>query len=279
MVVKIRDIKIGDGNPIVLIAGPCVIEGKEICFGIAEKLKEIAGRLDIGFIFKSSYDKSNRSSITSHRGPGLEDGIKVLEFIKEKLDIPVTSDVHCKSEIDLAGKVLDVIQIPAYLCRQTDLILEAAKTRKVVNVKKGQFMAPWDMKNVVEKVKSTGNNRILLTERGTSFGYNNLVVDMRSIPEMRKLGVPVIFDATHSVQLPAGEGVSSGGDAGMIPYLARAAAGCGVDGIFMEVHENPDRALCDGPNMVKLENVEEMLKQIIQIDMVVKKRNATVSRK
>jgi 2-dehydro-3-deoxyphosphooctonate aldolase (KDO 8-P synthase) len=266
--IKTGDIVIGRGSPLVLISGPCVIENYETTREIAGILKEITSKLEMPFIFKASYDKANRTSISAFRGPGLNDGLRVLKDIKEELGIPVLSDVHRISEIPAAARVLDIIQIPAFLCRQTDVIIEVAKTGKPVNVKKGQFLAPWDIANVAEKIISAGNRRILITERGTMFGYNNLVVDFRSFMIMRKIGYPVIFDATHSVQLPGGAGASSGGQREYAPMLARAAAAAGVDGIFMEVHSNPDKALCDGPNSLKLDTIDELLPQLKSIHTI-----------
>jgi 2-dehydro-3-deoxyphosphooctonate aldolase (KDO 8-P synthase) len=264
-IIKIDNISIGRGSQLVLISGPCVIENYEMTYEIASFLKELTRNLDIPFIFKASYDKANRTSIDSFRGPGLAEGLDILERIKTELGIMVISDVHGIDEIDDAARVLDIIQIPAFLCRQTDFILKVAETGKPINVKKGQFLSPWDVKNIVDKVTSTGNRRILLTERGTMFGYNNLVVDFRGIKIMQDMGYPVIFDATHSIQLPGGAGKSSGGQREFAPILARAAVAAGVDGIFMEVHPEPDRALCDGPNSLKLDTLEELLLQLIAI--------------
>jgi len=266
--IQTGDIVIGRGSPLVLVSGPCVIEDYETTREIAGTLKEITSKLEIPFIFKASYDKANRTSIAAFRGPGLNDGLRVLKEIKEELGIPILSDVHRISEIPAAARILDIIQIPAFLCRQTDVIIEVAKTGKPVNIKKGQFLAPWDMANVVEKITSAGNHRILITERGTMFGYNNLVVDFRGFMIMRKIGYPVIFDATHSVQLPGGAGASSGGQREYAPVLARAAAAAGVDGIFMEVHSNPDKALCDGPNSLKLDTISELLSQLKSIHAI-----------
>jgi len=266
--IKTGDIVIGRGSPLVLISGPCVIENYETTREIAGILKEITSKLEIPFIFKASYDKANRTSVTAFRGPGLNDGLRVLKDIKEELGIPILSDVHRISEISAAARVLDIIQIPAFLCRQTDVVIEVAKTGKPVNVKKGQFLAPWDIANVTEKIISAGNRRILITERGTMFGYNNLIVDFRSFMIIRKIGYPVIFDATHSVQLPGGAGASSGGQREYAPMLARAAAAAGVDGIFMEVHSNPDEALCDGPNSLKLDTIDELLSQLKSIHTI-----------
>jgi 2-dehydro-3-deoxyphosphooctonate aldolase (KDO 8-P synthase) len=259
---NINDITIGGPAPFVLIAGPCVIEDERSAYALAAFLKDVTGKLDIPFIFKASYDKANRTAITSFRGPGMEKGLKTLSFIREDLGIPVTSDVHRVSEVEAAAQVLDIIQIPAFLCRQTDLVVAAARTGKPVNIKKGQFLAPWDMKNAVEKALSTGNNRILLTERGAMFGYNSLVTDFRSIKIMQETGCPVIFDATHSVQMPGGAGSASSGERRFAPILARAAVAVGVDGVFIEVHENPDQALSDGPNAMKTEDMEGLLRQL-----------------
>jgi 2-dehydro-3-deoxyphosphooctonate aldolase (KDO 8-P synthase) len=261
-IVKAGNILIGQGSQLILISGPCVIENYDTTFQIASFLKELTARLDIPFIFKASYDKANRSSINSFRGPGLTNGLKILDRIRSELDLTIISDVHRISEIDDAASVLDVIQIPAFLCRQTDFIKEVAETGKPINIKKGQFLAPWDIKNVVEKVTAAGNNQILLTERGTMFGYNNLVVDFRGIKIMHETGWPVIFDATHSVQLPGGAGKSSGGQREYAPTLAIAAVAAGVDGIFMEVHPDPDKALCDGPNSLKLDSLYGLLNQL-----------------
>ena len=267
--IKIGKIKIGGTNPLALIAGPCVIESEESAIKHAKILKEITGRLGIPFIYKSSYDKANRTSIDSYRGPGLEKGLKILNRIKEECGIPVLSDVHCKEDVKAAAKVLDIIQIPAFLSRQTDLILAAAKTGRVVNIKKAQFLAPWDMKHVIKKIESAGNKDILLTERGSSFGYNNLVSDFRSILIMKEFGYPVMYDATHSVQTPAGLGEKSGGESKFIPYLSMAAITCGADGIFIETHENPAKALSDGPNMVALSDLERMLLKLKKIEKAI----------
>ncbi|MBW2608028.1 MAG: 3-deoxy-8-phosphooctulonate synthase [Deltaproteobacteria bacterium] len=261
-VVKIDDIFIGQGYPLVLISGPCVIEGYDTTFEIASFLKELTQKLDIPFIFKTSYDKANRTSINSFRGPGIVDGLNILKRIKSELGIKILSDVHRINEVADAAPILDIIQIPAFLCRQTDFIIEVAKTGKPVNIKKGQFLAPWDIVNVVEKVTSTGNNQVLLTDRGTMFGYNNLVADFRSIKIMQDTGWPVIFDATHSIQLPGGAGTSSGGQREFAPILAKAAVAAGADGIFMEVHTDPDKALCDGPNSLKIDTLFELLPQL-----------------
>jgi 2-dehydro-3-deoxyphosphooctonate aldolase (KDO 8-P synthase) len=268
--VCIGAIIIGGHNPLILIAGPCVIEGEEFTISLAWKLKEISADVGIPLIFKASYDKANRTSISSFRGPGLKEGLRILKRVKEEVGVPILSDVHRISEVSRAAEVLDIVQIPAFLCRQTDLLVEAGRMGRPINVKKGQFLSPWDMVHVVEKITSTGNNQILLTERGTSFGYNNLISDMRSLPIMRDLGYPVIFDATHSVQLPGGAGKTSGGRKEFISYLARAAVGAGADGVFLEVHPNPEQALSDGANSLALENLHSLLKQLIAIDQIVK---------
>jgi 2-dehydro-3-deoxyphosphooctonate aldolase (KDO 8-P synthase) len=268
--VHIGEITIGGGAPLVLIAGPCVIEGEEFTLSVATRLQEVSRELSIPLIFKASYDKANRTSISSDRGPGLEEGLKILQRVKEEVGLPIISDVHQVSEVPRAAETLDVIQIPAFLCRQTDLVVEAAKTGKPINIKKGQFLAPWDMAHVVEKIISTGNEQILLTERGTSFGYNNLVSDMKALPIMRGLGYPVVFDATHSVQLPGGAGKTSGGDREFIPSLSRAAVGAGVDGVFLEVHPEPELALSDGANSLELDALSLLLKQLMAIDRIVK---------
>jgi 2-dehydro-3-deoxyphosphooctonate aldolase (KDO 8-P synthase) len=260
----------GNNKPFVLFAGPCAIESEERVLKLAEGIKEITEKLNIPYVFKSSYDKANRSSIDSYRGPGIEKGLKILQKVKREFNLPVISDVHTGEQAKIAADVLDVIQIPAFLCRQTDLVTAVGKTNKIVNVKKGQFLAPWDIDQVIKKIESTGNKKILLTERGVTFGYNNLVVDMRSLPRMRKTGYPVVFDATHSVQLPGGAGDSSDGDREYVPYLTRAAVGAGIDALFLEVHDQPEEALSDGANMVRLENLEKILKQAQAIDKLVK---------
>ena len=266
--VRVEGIVIGPNHPLVLIAGPCVIEEEASTLRMAERLKEVADSIPMPLIFKSSYDKANRSSLGSFRGPGIEKGLKILEKIKGELKIPVLSDVHSVEEAKEASCVLDILQIPAFLCRQTDLLVAAARTGKPMNIKKGQFLAPWEMRNVVEKVESAGNTAILLTERGTSFGYNNLVVDFRSLPILASLGYPVIFDATHSVQLPGGLGSSSGGQRQFVAALARAAAAVGCDGLFVEVHEDPDQAPCDGPNMVRIQDLASILRPVMAIRQV-----------
>jgi 2-dehydro-3-deoxyphosphooctonate aldolase (KDO 8-P synthase) len=268
--VRIADKKFGGTNPLLIIAGPCVIESEDIVFFTAGKLKEFCTGLGLPLLFKSSYDKANRTSLSSFRGPGLEKGLQILSDVRSKFDIPVISDVHSIEEAKYAAEVLDVLQIPAFLCRQTDLIIAASNTGKSVNIKKGQFLAPWDVKNIIEKFTSTGNQNISITERGTSFGYNNLVVDFRGFPIMRSFGYPVIFDITHSLQLPGGMGKSSDGQREFAGYLANAAAAVGVDGLFMEVHPEPRRAMCDGPNMIKLDDLQEILKTVKAIDGLVK---------
>lgn len=268
--IVIGGVRIGGTNPLALIAGPCVIESESATLETAERLKKITADLGVPFIFKSSYDKANRSSVRSYRGPGLREGLKVLARVKHELDLPLLSDIHRFEEITPAAEVLDVIQIPAFLSRQTDLLVEVAKTGRVVNIKKGQFLAPWDIKNAIEKAESTGNRNILITERGVSFGYNNLIVDFRSLPMMRGLGYPVVFDATHSVQLPGGAGTASSGDRQYVAPLTRAAVATGVDALFMEVHACPDKALCDGPNMMSLDELPDLLRQAQEIDRIVK---------
>jgi len=269
--VTIGEIDIGFNAPLVLIAGPCVIEDPETTFTIASHLKEVTDQLGIPFIFKSSYDKANRTALSSYRGPGLGEGLKILDRIRRELGLTVISDVHRIQEVDRAAEVLDVIQIPAFLCRQTDFVLAVGSTGKPVNVKKGQFLAPWDMQHVIDKITSTGNHRLLLTDRGTMFGYNNLVADFRSIRIMQDLGWPVIFDATHSVQLPGGAGASSGGQRQFAPVLARAGVAAGADGIFLEVHSHPDQALCDGPNSLDLQSLPDLLDQLRTIHDLVSK--------
>ncbi len=259
------DLTIGEDSPFTLIAGPCVIESEEFTLKMAEAISRVCQKLNIQFIFKSSFDKANRTSVNSFRGQSIEKGLSTLKRVKEQLGIPVLTDIHESQQAERVAAVVDVLQIPAYLCRQTDLLLAAAATGKAVNVKKGQFLAPWDMKHVVQKLEAGGAKNILLTERGTSFGYNALVVDFRGLPQMRELGRPVVFDATHSVQMPGGKGAVSGGQRHFVPYLARAAAAIGIDALFMEVHEDPDNALSDGPNMIPLSDLEAVLTQIISV--------------
>jgi 2-dehydro-3-deoxyphosphooctonate aldolase (KDO 8-P synthase) len=270
--VKINDKVIFGGNkPLVLIAGPCVIESPSGTLKIAEAIQKITSKLRIPFVFKASFDKANRTSIKSFRGPGLYEGLKVLSQIKTKLGVPILSDVHDINQAEMAGEILDIIQVPAFLCRQTDLILAAAKTGKTVNVKKGQFMAPSDVSGIVKKMQEAGNHNLLLTERGVSFGYNNLISDFRSLPVMRSFGYPVVFDATHSVQKPGGLGHASGGENQYIPLLARCAVAAGVDAIFLETHPDPAKALSDGPNTLPLKNLENLLKDLIAINRITAK--------
>ncbi len=268
--IHFKSITLGGDKPIVLIAGPCVIESEGSTLETAARLKQIAADIGMPFVFKSSFDKANRSSLKSFRGPGLKEGLRILGRVGRELDLPLLSDVHRFEEIGPAAEVLDIMQIPAFLCRQTDFVIDVAKTNRVVNIKKGQFLAPWDIKNTVLKASSTGNGKIIITERGVSFGYNNLVADMRSLPIMREFGYPVVFDATHSVQLPGAGGTASSGDRRFVPHLARAAAAAGIDALFMEVHACPDKALCDGPNMLGLDELPELLKQVRDIDRIVK---------
>lgn len=263
--VDIGSFKAGQGQPPFLIAGPCVIESEQLVMETAARIAEITKSLGIPFIFKSSFDKANRTSIKSFRGPGIEKGMAVLKKVRDQIGCPILTDVHTEEQATEAGKVVDVLQIPAFLCRQTDLLIAAADTGKVVNVKKGQFLSPAEMGNAVKKVEECGSRRILLTERGSSFGYNNLIVDMRSFPILRSFGYPVVFDATHSVQLPGGGGTKSSGQREFVEPLACAAAGAGVDGFFMEVHPNPDEALSDGPNMVPLHQLKSLLERVLRI--------------
>jgi len=266
-------IKIGGSNPLFLIGGPCVIESEDHALFIAKAIKNVCEKLKIPFIFKASYDKANRSSIISYRGPGLKSGLDILQTVKEECNLPVLSDVHETNQIEKAAQVLDIIQIPAFLCRQTDLILEAAKTQKPINIKKGQFLSPQEMKNVVEKALSQNNENIILTERGTCFGYNNLVFDTRSIPVMKKWGFPVVIDVSHSVQKPGGEKISSGGDSEFIPYIAKAGVSVGADGIFLEVHENPPEALSDKHNSLKLNELHNILTTLLRIKKAIDMNN------
>lgn len=265
---KIKEIY--DTKNFMLIAGPCVIESEENVMYVAEKMKEITDKLEIDYYFKSSFDKANRTSIHSYRGPGLKKGLEILQKVKDKYGLKIATDIHEPYQAEEAAKVADIIQIPAFLCRQTDLLVAAAKTGKIINVKKAQFLAPWDMKNVVGKLEDSGNKDILLCERGTTFGYNNLVVDMTGIVEMKKFGYPVVFDATHSVQKPGGKGNATGGNREYVEYLAKAAMAVGADALFMEVHPDPDNALSDGPNMVKLDEMEDLLKKLIKIKNAIK---------
>lgn len=269
--INIGKVQIGGGSPFVLIAGPCVIESRQSALRIALAIKKIAAKVKVPFIFKASYDKANRTSVNSFRGPGLERGLEILREIKTKVRVPILSDIHSVQDVDRAANVLDVLQIPAFLCRQTDLLIAAGKTKKVVNIKKGQFLAPADMKQVIKKIEHTGNKKILLTERGTSFGYNNLVTDFRSLAIMGQTGYPVVFDATHSVQQPGGLGTVSGGNSEYVPLLSRCGVAAGCDAVFMEVHPNPKKALSDGPNMLVLNKLEKLLVDLKAIDKIVKR--------
>lgn len=264
-------VKCGGENPLLIIAGPCSIESEDLVMKIAEKMKAITEKLKLPFVFKSSFDKANRTSINSWRGPGLEDGLKILEKVKTTFDVPILTDIHEASQANAIAQVCDIIQIPAFLCRQTDLLVAAAKTNKIVNIKKGQFLAPWDMKNAVTKIEEAGSQKCMLTERGTSFGYNTLVVDMTSLPIMRSFGYPVIMDTTHCVQQPGGQGTITGGKREMIPYLMRAAVATGVDGLFLEVHPEPEKGLSDSTTMLHLDGVEELLKMAKDIDAIIPK--------
>ncbi len=265
-----QDVCIGGGAPIALIAGPCAIESRQHALEMAHALKDATAAIGMSLVYKSSYDKANRTSVNSYRGPGLEAGLAILQCVRDEVGVPVLSDVHEVEQVAVAAEVLDVLQIPAFLCRQTDLLLAAGRTGKVVNVKKGQFLAPWDMQHVAAKITSTGNHHLLLTERGASFGYNNLVTDMRSLAILRTFGYPVVFDATHSVQLPGGAGGVSSGQREFVPALTRAAVGIGIDALFMEVHADPDRAPSDGPNMLKLADLPALLGQVQAIDAIVR---------
>ncbi len=268
--VAVGPVCFGGSKQLVLIAGPCAIEDENLTLRIAEGLKEITRKLNCELIFKASYDKANRTSVTSFRGLGVERGLRVLERVNKEFELPIISDVHDVSQVAAAAEVLDILQIPAFLCRQTDLLVAVGRTGKPVNLKKGQFLAPWDVEHGIKKIESTGNENILLTERGASFGYNNLVTDMRSLVIMREMGYPVVFDATHSVQLPGGAGGVSSGQRQYVGALSRAAAATGIDGLFWEVHEDPDRALCDGANSLPLAQVKTMLQQILEFDAIFK---------
>lgn len=268
-----QKVRIGGSQPLFLIGGPCVIESEKHTLSLAKEIKRVCQELQIPLIFKASYDKANRSSIKSYRGPGLESGLEILRAVKEECSVPVLSDVHETSQIEKAAQVLDVIQIPAFLCRQTDLVLEAARTQKAINLKKGQFLSPREMENVVEKALSQNNENIILTERGTCFGYNNLVLDIRSIPTMKEWGFPVVIDASHSVQRPGGEKTSSGGEAEFIPYIARAGISAGADGVFLEVHENPPAALSDKFNSLKINKLKDFLATLLRIKKAIDRNN------
>lgn len=269
--VILKDYKIGStGNPLAVLAGPCVIESLDLCREVASTASAVCKELGLSYVFKASFDKANRSSGSSFRGHGLDEGLEILSQIKKEFNIPVVTDIHETWQAKPAAEVVDILQIPAFLCRQTDLLLAAAETGRVVNVKKGQFLAPWDMKNIVEKVVSAGNDRLMLTERGASFGYNTLVVDMKSLPIMRSYGYPVVFDATHSVQQPGGLGTASGGQREYIPHLLRAAVAVGIDALFIEVHPEPEKALSDAATMMRLADLKMMLQQAVAIDKIVK---------
>jgi 2-dehydro-3-deoxyphosphooctonate aldolase (KDO 8-P synthase) len=273
--IPIGALRIGAGEPLVLIAGPCIIESEGHAMKMAERLTKIAAKAKVPLVFKASYDKANRSSLRSFRGPGLTDGLEILRKIKARFRMPVLTDIHEPDQARAAAEVCDVLQVPAFLSRQTDLLTAAGKTGRVVNLKKGQFLSPWEMANAVAKVKSTGNNKVIITERGVSFGYNNLVVDMRSFPILAKTGCPVIFDVTHSVQLPGGQGRASGGQPEFIEPLARAGTAVGVDGIFLEVHERPERALSDGSNALRLDRLPELLAKLKPISKLVRSWSAS----
>lgn len=264
--VMVKNIPLGNSRPLVLIAGPCVIESQTLCLDTAKRIKDITVKLGIPYIFKSSFDKANRTSVDSYRGPGIKKGLEVLNKVKQQIKVPVLSDVHCAKDMQEAAKVLDIIQIPAFLSRQTDIIVSAAKTGKVVNIKKGQFLAPWDILPIIKKIESVGNKKIIITERGVSFGYNNLVTDFRALQIMRDFGYPVIYDATHSIQIPGGKGTCSGGERKFVDGLSRSAVAFGCDGLFLEVHPDPDKAPCDGANMINLKDLERLLKQIKKIE-------------
>lgn len=267
--VALNNFKIGE-DKLTILAGPCAIESKDILFKTAEYLKKLTAELDINFVFKSSYDKANRSSINSYRGLGMEKGLELLAEVKKEFNLPIVTDIHNPNEAQIAAQVADIIQIPAFLCRQTDLLVAAAKTNKIINIKKGQFLAPAQMKSIANKVKESGNDKITITDRGVTFGYNNLVSDMRAIPIIQDMGYPVIFDATHSVQLPGGCGESSGGERRFVPVLAKSAVAAGANGLFFEVHPNPDSALCDGPNMINFAQAREIFKICSEIFHLVK---------
>ena len=269
-IVEILNFKVSNKLPFFLIAGPCAIESKEHAINHAGMIKDICKKLNINFVYKSSFDKANRTSTKSSRGVGLEKGLSILSDVKKSFNLPILTDVHETHQCKDIEEIVDIIQIPAFLCRQTDLLIAAANTKRVINVKKGQFLAPWDMKNVLDKILNNGNDQILLTERGTSFGYNTLVSDMRALPQMSSFGYPIVFDATHSVQQPGGLGLTSGGQREFVPTLSRAAVSVGVSGLFIEVHENPDKAPSDGPNMLKMSELEPLLAKLIEIDKIIK---------
>ncbi|MBW1681135.1 MAG: 3-deoxy-8-phosphooctulonate synthase [Deltaproteobacteria bacterium] len=275
--IQVGPLRLGPGGPFFLIAGPCVIEDESITLAVARYLRETSEQLDLPIIFKASYDKANRTALSSYRGPGMAEGLAILRKVREETGLPLLSDVHRVSEVAEAAGVLDALQIPAFLCRQTDLVVAAAETGRALNIKKGQFLSPWEMKTAVEKATSAGNRNLMITERGTSFGYNNLVVDMRSIAVMKTYGFPVVFDATHSVQLPGGAGTASGGQREFAPALARAAVAAGADGVFMEVHPDPERALCDGPNSLPLEEIRPLAAMLLQIHRLVRSGGARIA--
>jgi len=271
-IIKIKKVNLGNDLPLTLIAGPCQIESKDHSHMIASKIKEITSKLKIGFIFKSSFDKANRTSLNSKRGVGLDKSLSIFDYISKDLDVPILTDIHNEEQCKIVSDVVDIIQIPAFLCRQTDLLVAAAKTNKIVNIKKGQFLAPWDMKNVIKKIEESGNNKILITERGVSFGYNTLVSDMRSLSILADFGYPVVFDATHSVQQPGGKGDSSGGERQFVSSLSRAAVAVGISTVFLETHNNPDKAPSDGANMIPIGGLENLLKDLIGIDKLIKSK-------
>ena len=273
-VVKVGSVEVGNKKPLSIIAGPCALESRDHALEMAAALKEVARKAGVGLIYKSSFDKANRTSANSARGIGFELALPIFAEIRERVGVPVLTDVHEREQCAPVAEVVDVLQIPAFLCRQTDLLIAAAETGRVVNVKKGQFLAPWDMKNVIAKVTGAGNPNVLTTERGVSFGYNTLVSDMRALPILAGLGAPVVFDATHSVQQPGGQGTASGGERDMVPVLARAAVAIGVAAVFMETHQDPDRAPSDGPNMLKLKDLPDLLAELVEIDRIAKRRAA-----
>jgi 2-dehydro-3-deoxyphosphooctonate aldolase (KDO 8-P synthase) len=269
-VVAVGKVRFGNALPLALIAGPCALESRAHAFEVAAALKEVTARLGIGFVYKTSFDKANRTSANSARGVGLDQALPIFAELREKLNVPVLTDVHQPPQCAIVAEVVDILQIPAFLCRQTDLLVAAAQTGRAVNIKKGQFLAPWDMANVVHKITGAGNRNVLVTERGVAFGYNTLVSDMRALPQLAQTGAPVIFDATHSVQQPGGQGTASGGEREFVPVLARAAAAVGVAGLFIETHEDPDKAPSDGPNMVRLGEMEPLLKRLMKFDALAK---------
>jgi 2-dehydro-3-deoxyphosphooctonate aldolase (KDO 8-P synthase) len=273
-IVKVGSVEVGNAKPLSIIAGPCAMESRDHALEMATALKEIARKAGVGLIYKSSFDKANRTSANSARGLGFELALPIFAEIRERVGVPVITDIHEREQCVPVAEAVDVLQIPAFLCRQTDLLIAAAETGRVINVKKGQFLAPWDMKNVIAKVTGAGNPNVLTTERGVSFGYNTLVSDMRALPILAKLGAPVVFDATHSVQQPGGQGTASGGERDMVPVLARAAVAIGVAAVFMETHQDPDRAPSDGPNMLKLKDLPELLAELVEIDRIAKRRAA-----